>query len=248
MEKKNYVYLVQTREFIRFNEQTYKIGRTEREPQKRLSGYPKGSRMILFMEVNNCRLLETQLKISFKKKFKQMKEYGMEYFNGNLEDMISEFQDVVENDKSSSITNAIRTVNVIENNESCEGLKQYDTNKKYRSIKPEINRTCQFCDYIFSHRYNLLKHIRENRCPTQNFISSNRISSGEDNNNELKGIILSLKKQIEELTEKQTITNKKQDNIENHIEQLRQNQIIGNIKIQELKQNPQIINNVLQLI
>ena len=47
MEKKNFVYLAQTREFIRLNEYTYKIGKTEREPHKRLSEYPKGTRTIM---------------------------------------------------------------------------------------------------------------------------------------------------------------------------------------------------------
>ena len=58
-------------------------------------------------------------------------------------------------------------------------------------------------------------------------------------------MIISLKKQIEQLTEKQT----------QQIEELKQNQIIGNYRqeniekyIEELKDKPNITNNILQLI
>ncbi len=48
MQKNNYVYLIQPREFIRLNEQTYKIGKTTQEINKRMYGYPKSSKVILF--------------------------------------------------------------------------------------------------------------------------------------------------------------------------------------------------------
>ena len=57
-------------------------------------------------------------------------------------------------------------------------------------------------------------------------------------NDDLKTMILSLNKKIEELTEKQTIGNQKQENIEKYIEQLKENP------------NSQMVvnNNVLQVV
>ena len=126
-----------------------------------------------------------------------------------------------------------------------------------------LNRKCESCGYIFSKRSNLLRHIKS-----------------QHNNDDLKNVIISLKKQVEELTEKQihrieelehkqtqqiekqthqiekqtqqiekqTQQIEKQQDIEKHIEQLHQNQIIGNQEIQQLKQQPHIINNVLQVV
>ena len=54
------------------------------------------------------------------------------------------------------------------------------------------NRTCQFCGYIFSQKCGLLKHLKNNRCPIQ----KNYDVSNQTNNDELKGIIISLKKQV----------------------------------------------------
>lgn len=97
--EKHYVYLIQPREFVRLNEQTYKIGRTKQQPHQRMYGYSKGSQVILFIEVIDCYKMETVIKQAFKKKFKHMKEYGREYFNGNLKDMITEFENLVDSTK-----------------------------------------------------------------------------------------------------------------------------------------------------
>lgn len=53
-----YIYLIREREFIRFNEQTYKVGKTKNDPNTRLSGYPKGSEVILFELVLDCDMIE----------------------------------------------------------------------------------------------------------------------------------------------------------------------------------------------
>lgn len=79
-----YIYLIRTREFIRLNEPTYKIGKTKQLPNNRLSGYPKGSEVILFITVENCDMVEDKLIKKFLKKFTQRSEYGREYFTGEI--------------------------------------------------------------------------------------------------------------------------------------------------------------------
>ena len=57
-----YVYLVREREFIRLNEETYTIGRTEQLPNSRLAGQPKGSEVIAFIKVKNNIWVEAEIK------------------------------------------------------------------------------------------------------------------------------------------------------------------------------------------
>ena len=59
--KKHYIYLLREREFIRLNELTYKIGRTQQNPYDRFSSYPKGTEIILYVMVDDSLSLEKQL-------------------------------------------------------------------------------------------------------------------------------------------------------------------------------------------
>ncbi len=91
-----YVYLVREREFIRMNEHTYKIGKTKQENMKRINGYPKGTDVINYIKVDNCNNAEKELIQQFKINFKHMKEYGNEYFNGDIIKIKQLFKNIVE--------------------------------------------------------------------------------------------------------------------------------------------------------
>lgn len=54
----NSCYIIQEREFINSKEEIYKIGKTEQYGLKRVKQYPKGSKIILFIEVENCHEFE----------------------------------------------------------------------------------------------------------------------------------------------------------------------------------------------
>jgi hypothetical protein len=83
-----YIYLLRTREFIRFNENIYKIGKTTQEPNNRLRGYPKGSEILYIISVKNCHETELLCINKFKYEYVQKRDYGIEYFEGNVKDMI----------------------------------------------------------------------------------------------------------------------------------------------------------------
>lgn len=106
-------------------------------------------------------------------------------------------------------------------------------------LKPEIiDRKCQFCGFIFTQRCHLLRHQKNQTC------NSSQPTNVPNRNDDLKEIILSLKKEIVELKQNQIIGNQ-------NIEQLKENQIIGNQQIEQLKENPPTINqinNVLQVV
>jgi hypothetical protein len=84
----NKIYLIQTRESIKCNENIYKIGKTTQCDNKRFMQYPKGSNQPLQIDVDDCHLFEKQIIKIFDIKFKQIKEYGREYYEGDKDEMI----------------------------------------------------------------------------------------------------------------------------------------------------------------
>ena len=83
-----YIYLLQEREFIRTNDNVYKVGMTTKENYERFRQYPKGSVLLFQMICNNCKNIEKLVLKKFKETFKQRKDIGSEYFEGNYKDMI----------------------------------------------------------------------------------------------------------------------------------------------------------------
>jgi hypothetical protein len=83
MESTNYIYLVKEREFIKTNENIYKIGRSKQENTKRFLQYPKGSELILQEVCIDCIKTEKMIINEFKKHFIHRKDIGNEYFEGD---------------------------------------------------------------------------------------------------------------------------------------------------------------------
>jgi len=82
------IYLLREREFIRLNEDIYKIGRSK-HIKTRMNSYPKGSVIELMIGCKNSIQCEKDLLDIFRNKFIQHREYGAEYFEGNKLDMIN---------------------------------------------------------------------------------------------------------------------------------------------------------------
>jgi hypothetical protein len=82
-----YVYLLKESEFVKSGENIYKIGKTEHK-DTRFNGYKKGYDILMLISCDDCDLLETELKIIFKQKYIQRKDHGIEYFEGDPEDMM----------------------------------------------------------------------------------------------------------------------------------------------------------------
>jgi hypothetical protein len=85
----DYIYLVRTRESMRFGEDIYKIGKTKQAGMKRMRGYDKGTEVIIFIQVANCDLSERQLLEQFRREFSPRVDRGAEYFEGNPIGMIN---------------------------------------------------------------------------------------------------------------------------------------------------------------
>jgi hypothetical protein len=83
-----YIYLLREREFIKTKEQVYKVGMTKKENHKRFNQYPKGSVLLNQMICNDCKNMEKLVLKKFKETFKQRKDIGNEYFEGEYKSMI----------------------------------------------------------------------------------------------------------------------------------------------------------------
>ncbi len=88
MTTTNYIYLLQEREFIKTKENIYKVGMTKKENHERFNQYPKGSVLLFQMICNDCKNVERHVVKKFKETFKQRKDIGNEYFEGDYRNMI----------------------------------------------------------------------------------------------------------------------------------------------------------------
>lgn len=99
-----YIYLLKEREFIKTKEHIYKVGMTKKENHERFNQYPKGSVLLFQMICNNCKNMEKLVLTKFKETFKQRKDIGNEYFEGEYKSMIDIIYLTI-NDEEKTITN-----------------------------------------------------------------------------------------------------------------------------------------------
>lgn len=85
-----YIYLLREREFIRLNENIYKLGKTTQLSLKRFNQYPTQSELVLHIKCVNCHIAEKDLLCKFDSKFTRMDEYGREYFKGDWVKMVDQ--------------------------------------------------------------------------------------------------------------------------------------------------------------
>jgi hypothetical protein len=96
-DENHFVYMIQEREFLKSGESVYKIGKTTQQPNSRLAGYPKGSRVIYYLDVSfsGCHYMEKQLIQEFDRLYIQRADIGRESYEGDLEKMKATFLRIV---------------------------------------------------------------------------------------------------------------------------------------------------------
>lgn len=82
-----YIYLIHCRACVNSGESVFKLGKTI-DFSKRIDGYDKGSIPLLSLYVRECDAFERVLIQMFAAKYKQRRDYGIEYFEGNATAMI----------------------------------------------------------------------------------------------------------------------------------------------------------------
>jgi hypothetical protein len=83
-----FIYLLREREFIKTNENIFKIGKSKQEFGKRFSQYPNQSQMYLHLYINDVDTFEKLMIELFSKELNRRIDIGYEYFEGNINDMI----------------------------------------------------------------------------------------------------------------------------------------------------------------
>ncbi len=89
-----YIYLIHVRACVNSGESVFKMGKTT-DFAKRIDGYDKGSIPLLSIYVRECDAFERVLIQLFAAKYKQRRDYGIEYFEGNATSMITDIVDAV---------------------------------------------------------------------------------------------------------------------------------------------------------
>jgi hypothetical protein len=108
-----YVYLLQEREFVKSNEQVYKIGRTKQLNFARFRQYPKNSISFFQSYCDDCVVCENKIIKVFSKKYKKRIDIGQEYFEGNVYDMIVQISIIVQKNIQDKIDNMYHENNSI---------------------------------------------------------------------------------------------------------------------------------------
>ena len=74
-----HIYIIQEREFAKFNENVFKVGKSK-NILSRTSSYPKNSIVIFTIKVFDCDETERKVLTECREKFKNRKDIGNEYF------------------------------------------------------------------------------------------------------------------------------------------------------------------------
>lgn len=142
-----YIYLLQEREFVKTNENVYKIGQTKQPNLTRLLQYPNGSIVIIHTICKDCCKTERELIKLFTEKFKLRKDIGSEYFQGDRDEMRRDIFSCIENETAP------------EKQFVKEEIKKAPKQKiKKRPQKKEVY-ICKVCCACFSRNYNLKRHL-----------------------------------------------------------------------------------------
>ncbi len=205
------LYLVKEREFVRFNEDIYKIGKSQ-NVLDRVKKYPKESMLHLLIFCKDSDMLEKELIKMLTKKFKLASQYGAEYFEGKLDKIILEIESFMKrkkcifcvmnnimthtvNVKSINNENTIKTVYPIkddkdindnDNDDDDDDDNDNDNNNvnilnKYKGKR--ILHLCKLCNFSTSKKASYDIHLQ-----TQKHIKNNIINNFNINKKLLKNI------------------------------------------------------------
>ena len=180
------VYLIQPREFIKSNENVYKLGRSI-HLDNRVKQYPNGSNTLLMLNCNNSIACEKYLINLFKTKFTQKTYYGTEYFEGDKKMMIREIikyitsvydKEDAEDKVNNNAESVVEVVALVSGkcDEKGDGKVKKDKEKvvkdkvvkekvvKDKIVKEKVN-SCKKCNKIFQYPSLLKRHFKlSSRC------------------------------------------------------------------------------------
>ena len=162
------LYLLQEEKFIETNKTIYKIGKSD-NIYSRVNQYPNGTIVYLIIESDNITKHETELIRIFTQKYKQIRYYGYEYFDGNLDSMK---QSIIDYIKTNSILENIKIIN--------QSIKIERVNRDTNLPIPKYTQ-----ELYTKPKLDIIKNIKDNTNIVEKIIDINIIENlveTEDNN------------------------------------------------------------------
>lgn len=175
-----YIYLLQTREFVNSGEQIYKVGKTKKMNYIRFRQYPNGSVLLFQCVCDDCDALEPKILKLFNSKYTNHKIAGREYFKGNVRLMISDLFQVIDNEMTTQIqvsSDINSKMSLLKNRFSCQACDfstktnfclevHYATKKHIRNTQPLIindsnKHQCKTCNNGYKYASGLYAHIKK---------------------------------------------------------------------------------------
>ena len=144
------IYIIHTRESIKCKEKIYKIG-CSYNLYKRIKQYPKNSKVLFLFVCNNSRDVESRIKKYFNVKFKQVTDYGSEYFEGDYKNMIQICNKKILDDNRLLLEKKQNVITETEKDLQKVLLLLDEKNKKIEKIKKQKQDICPMqIFYIFT--------------------------------------------------------------------------------------------------
>lgn len=162
MSQQGYIYILIRGDFIENKQYIYKIGQTTRfPPHKRLWDYPYGSLFISLFPCNSPIKLEKIIKkeLNASNEITCKKEIGVEYFEGNLQNIINIIAKLHVPFKPKNVQTA--TI--------CSNINSYDVMKLNR-VHYIVNYDQKYFDFVFKHNFYIFKE--NDNIPTEQIYAS----------------------------------------------------------------------------
>ena len=163
-----YVYMIKTHEFVRTNENIFKIGRTGQQNYGRFDSYRKGS-ILLFQSIcKNCHDCEKMIITKFKEKFIHRTDIGNEYFEGNYNEMISIISDVISYKNVNSLEDellSLREIYTKDVNELKIKCNELENNLKFQITElDKIKTKCDELQNNIKFQIEIINELIKNDC------------------------------------------------------------------------------------
>lgn len=151
-----YIYLLQEREFVKTNENIYKIGKTKQKNLKRIGNYPNGTILVFQIKCIDCDMNEKIILNKFKEHFIHNKDIGLEYFTGDENKMIDIIYNIVKVNNKAEIEDSLECI-------KCNKiLSSKNYLQKHLIICKGVSNSleCHFCHKIFSSTSSKSHHLK----------------------------------------------------------------------------------------
>ena len=199
----NYIYLLKEREFLKTKEEILKVGMTTKLNHERFNQYPKGSLLLFQMICKDSKKIEKNVLKKFRNIFKQRKDIGNEYFEGDYKLMIDIIYILIKEEvkEDKKVVNEYKE----EFNESKEEFNEYEEEFNESEEDEEIYEITTYEEWkkyneiskiIITNRNKCEGYLRFNGTCWRRLYDKSRVDWDDNYMEELSGYIEYNKKEV----------------------------------------------------